>query len=277
MMPAAPASRTRRTPSRSRDAARDEQVGVHGPRQRGDLVDLGLAGRMPEDEAPDAATGELGEEVGEGGRRGPAPRERGEPIGSGVEAHRQPVARRLEAARSSGGSSATARLVTTRVAPAANARRIASGGIEAAGELEGRRDARRDRADRLEVDRSAAPGAIEVDDVDHRRPEADEVLRDPLRPIRRRADARGYAGPEDDPRAPLLDVDRRDDLHEPARRAQPPAAADDALAAQRPAVEEMGSEPPRRSASWKSRSEKPAPSRRCSSARSWSSSTLPSR
>src|SRR5262249_20573163 len=70
-----------------------------------------------------------------------------------------------------------------------------------------------DGADSFHVHDGAPAGAIEVDDVDEWRPEPDEVLSDAFGPVRRRADASRDAGPEDDPRSAVLDVDRGDDLH----------------------------------------------------------------
>src|SRR5207302_1126948 len=66
--------------------------------------------------------------------------------------------------------------------------------------------------------------AVEVEGVDHRRSEPDEMLRDPVGAIGRRADARGHARPEHDPRAAAGDVDGRDDLHLGLRQAAGAAA-----------------------------------------------------
>src|SRR6185369_6809851 len=140
------------------------------------------------------------------------------------------------------------------------------GRVDAAGELERRRHAGGDRAERVRVHGRSAPRALEVDDVDQRGAELDEVLGDALGTVRRRADPGRHPGPEHDPGAALLDIDRRDDLH----RAQPVP-----WSARRWKL--TGREPPRSRASWKARSEKSAPNRRRSSSRSWSSSTLPRR
>jgi hypothetical protein len=109
------------------------------------------------------------------------------------------------------------------------------GRVDAPGKLQRRRDPRRDRPEDLHVDRGAAPSAVEIDHVDERRTEPDEMLCDPIRSIGRRADAGGDAGPEHHPRSAALDVDGRDDLHRlPAelRSRRGPA-----LAEQGPAVE----------------------------------------
>ena len=110
--------------------------------------------------------------------------------------------------------------------------------------------------------------AVEVDEVDDPRAQRDEPLGDPLRPVGRRADAGRGAGPEDDPRAAALEVDRRDDAARGVRAPSPASSRRWKL---------IGSDPLRSSVSWKPRSENASPSRRCSSARSWSSSTRPSR
>ena len=215
MMPAAPASRTRRSASRSFTPPATRRSTSADPRERRELGDLGLAGRVAEHEPSDAAAGELGDEVRQRGRRRPVPRERGEPVRPRVEPDREPVAGDLEARPQE------RRVVGEREA-GHDARRAGGerdldrlGRVEAAGELERRRDARGDRADRVGVHRGAAPGAVEVDEVDERRAEAHEVLGDPLRPVGRCADAGRDAGPEHDPRPAALEVDRRDDLHEP--------------------------------------------------------------
>ena len=72
------------------------------------------------------------------------------------------------------------------------------GAFDATGKLEGRRNPRRDEADGVEVDRLAAAGSVEVDQMDQRRALLDEVGGDPLGPVGGCADAGRRSGPEDD-------------------------------------------------------------------------------
>ena len=168
-------------------------------------------------------------------------------------------------------------------APAAKARRMASGLSSPPATWIGRRDPAGDRADGLEVDGGARPGPVEIDQVDDRRAEADEVLarsaragrsarrRRWRRPARRRratgpARGRSPGGPAPTPR---------------------PAAAPGVVAGVRSVARPsparsrrwklIGSEPARSSESWKARSRNAGPRRRCSSSRSSRSITLPSR
>ena len=152
-----------------------------------------------------------------GGRRGPTPREGGQPLGPRIEADRQPVAGDGEARpevvrpvgdrgreddpRRAGGEGEPDRL----------------GRIHAAGDLERDGDPGGDRADGLEVRRRAGAGAVEVDEVDEPRAQRHEPLGDPVRAVGRGADAGRGARPVDDPRAAALEVDGRDDLHDPVR------------------------------------------------------------
>ena len=191
MMPAIPASRSRRMPSRSVDAAGDEDVDV---RPAGDRAELGQVRRpaaVGEDEPRDATI-----------RR--APRRAASRVGG-------PARRQGKAASRSGrGSSPTASQSPATARHVREARRVVDdrhrghdpgragregqadrvGGVDAAGDLERDGDPRRDRADRLEVRRPAAPRAVEVDEVDEPGAARDELLGDPLRPIGRRTDAR---------------------------------------------------------------------------------------
>ena len=196
------------------DAARHEQVDVVGP-DRGRSAEPGpvrcrrgqgrTAGRPARPARRRVRAGSARSTAATGTRRTAPAAGRGRPPAS----RRRPRAH----ARSSSGSSTTLIASTTRVAPAAKASRIWSAALHAAGQLERRRDPGRDQADRLEVGRLPAAGAVEVDEVDEPRAELHEVVRDPLGPVGRGADAARRAGPEDDPRATGLEVDRRDDLH----------------------------------------------------------------
>ena len=236
MMPAAPASRTRRMPSTSetppatiRSASTVRASVAISATSASPVACPARTGGRPARRARRAGR------AARAARRGAIERRRAGPVGrrGPRQASRRP---RPGMPRRSAGSSATARVVTTRVAPAANAMRIAVRRIDAAGELERRRHPRRDRAERLGVRRRPGPGAVEVDDVDERGAEGHEVLGDPLRPIRGGARAGRHAGPEHDARAALLEVDRRDDLHA-LGRGRRVADRRHALAAKRSPVE----------------------------------------
>ncbi len=227
---------------------------------------VGRARAVAEDQAVDAPGDQLLDDRVERRRRPAPPRERGEPVRTGVEADREPVAGDREAAgqrlrplddrdreddpRRAGGER-QAHVV---------------GLLEATRDLERHRDPRRDRADGLEVGGRRALGPVEVDEVQDPGALGDELLGDPVGTVGGHADAGGGAGPVHDPRPSGLDVDRRDHVH----RRQPSARS-------RRRWKLIGSEPLRSSVSWKARSEKSAPRRRRSSSRRPRISTLPSR
>ena len=204
--------------------------------------------------------------------------------GSSPTASQSPATAR-HVARASSGSSAIASDSTTRVAPAANASRIASASSRPPASWSGTATRDGDRADRLEIRRAAALRAVEVDEVD-----------DAGRPARRTAPrcapgrSVGAPTPVDAPgqkttrERPPVDVDRGDDLHRVSGPLGRPVADVEAAGAR------VAATAARSSRRWKligqravaaaarrgSRlSENAAPRRRCSSARSPSSRTLP--
>jgi hypothetical protein len=180
---------------------------------------------VAQDEAPDAGADQLADEAVDGRRRGPLPRECGDPLGPGVEADGQPVARDREAGPQ------LVRTVGDRRRqhdPGRTRRKGQSDPIRrvhATGELERDADAGCDRADRVEVGRRAGPGPVEVDQVDGPGAQLDEQLGDPFRAVGRDADAGSGAGPVHDPRATAFEVDGGDDLHAPVSP-RPSAAGD---------------------------------------------------
>ena len=105
---------------------------------------------------------------------------------------------------------------------------------------------------------------IEIDEMEQRRAGANEVLRDPVRAVGRRAFAGGRTWPQHQARATCLEVDARDDLQL-------------ASAASSRRWKLTGRLPCESIASWKRPSENFAPSLRFSSSRSRNRSTRPSR
>ena len=195
------------------DPAGDEDLDVdRGPQGR-ERHELGLAPAVAQDEPRDAEADELTGELRE--RRGAAapPRECRETLGAGIEADRQPVA--------GDGEAGSQRVGIVGECEANHDPRRAGGerepdaicGIDPACDLDRGGDARRDLPDGLEVARAAGAGPVEVDQVDERRPEADEVLGDPVGTVGRRSHAARDAGPEDDPGATAFKIDRWNDLH----------------------------------------------------------------
>ena len=149
----------------------------------------------------------------EGRRRAAPPRERREAIRPRVEADREPVAGDREAAGERVGPLDDRDREHDPRGPRGEREPHVVGLLEAARDLERDRDPRRDRADGLEVGRRCPLGAVEVDEVEDPRALGDELLGDAIGPVGRRADAGRRARPVHDPRAPCLDVDRRDDVH----------------------------------------------------------------
>jgi hypothetical protein len=87
------------------------------------------------------------------------------------------------------------------------------GRLQAAGELQRHGHLRRDRADGLEVHGRGPLRTVEVDEVQDPGALGDELLGDPVGAVGRCPGPGRGAGPVDDPGAPRLDVDRRDDVH----------------------------------------------------------------
>ena len=186
-------------------------AGIADPRDRGRVggstgdEDVGIVrrgrvgpadrGRDRPGRGPGRAVGHPGstsspDERVDGRNRRSLPRVRRQPFGPGVE-RRPPASRRRPRGRpvNRSGSSTTDIARTTRVAPAANASRMASAVSTPAGDLERHRDRRGDRPDGLEVPGCARPGAVEVDEVDDPRAQFDEPVGDPVGPIGRSPDA----------------------------------------------------------------------------------------
>ena len=135
---------TRRSTSVAR-ARRAEERDVRRRRRRGTGRTGGRRGRPARRRAPRASAGGAA----------PPPGERGEPLRPRVEPDRQPVAGDLEAVGAgAAGRRRSPSPGTTRVAPGREREPDRVGRLEAAGELDRDRDARRDRADGLEVRRA---------------------------------------------------------------------------------------------------------------------------
>ena len=190
---------------------------------------------MGQDEPRDAGPDQLADQLVDGRRRGAPPGERGQPLGPRVEADRQPVAGDREARAEVVGpvGDASGQDDAGRTGGEREPDRV--GRFEAAGELERDRDARRDRADRLEV-RPGAPARAPSKSTRWISRAPCATNRSAIRsgrsvgaPIAGRG-----AGPVDDARPAALEVDRRDDLHRSSRwprssalaRQQAPVEAD---------------------------------------------------
>ena len=260
--------------------ARDKQLRVDGPGHRRDLRQ-----RLPRPLRRPARTS---------GRRGPqAPTAGSASVGgvgrchrvaarqsARIEPHGQPIARSLEGMP--GAQPDRRRRPATRQpwsrpqrrpgeCPRGSRRRPRAGAR--------RRDARGDRAEDIGVHRRPAPGAIEVDHVDEGAPGptkcsairsgrsvqgADAGETPGQKTIRDRPCSTSIAG--------MICTRSGGEVGEVGR---PGGRAPSPSRARRWKL--MGGEPPRRSVSWNARSEKASPRRRCSSARSSSSRTLPRR
>ena len=123
MTPATPASRRRRTPSRSVTPPATSDLGVVAADERVEQRGVGRRGRRGSARAGGRRADELLDQRVERGGRAAAPRERGDPLRPRIEADRQPVARDREAPVQRVGPLDDATESTTRVAPAANASR----------------------------------------------------------------------------------------------------------------------------------------------------------
>ena len=119
------------------------------------------------------------------------PAERGQPVRPRVEADGQPVARDRQALAQVVGSIGDGGGQHDPCRAGREGEPDAVGGIHAAGQLERDPDPRRDATDRLEVDRGAGSGAVEVDEVDDLGAHRHEPLGDALGPIGRGADPGG--------------------------------------------------------------------------------------
>ena len=226
-------SRSRRMAVEVADAAGDEEIERRRP--NGPATSRGRSGVAPPWDRTNRRTpavGELAHEALERGRRRPRQRNCGEPLRPRVEPDGQPVAGDGEAlARAASGSSATLIASTTRVAPAANARRMWSarsrppatwiGTATRDGDLA--RPPRGCPALPARAPSKSTRWTIRAPSATNRSAIRSGRSVGAPTPARR-------AGPEDDPRAPALEVDRRDDLHgrsglrRAVGRARPPLA-----------------------------------------------------
>ncbi len=169
---------------------------------------------MGNDQSPHALAGEHLDQCREGRRR-PVPRVFAQALGPRIEADRQPIGGYAQA-----GAQRIDRL-GHRPQGHHDARCTAGKGkldllraVDAAGQLERHGDGLRDALQRLGVGRLTALGPVEVDQVEHRRAQTDEMPSDPFGPVGRGAGAACCAGPEDQARAAALEVDARDELHQ---------------------------------------------------------------
>ena len=186
MMPATPASRSRRDRRRGRRRRRPR-----GCRRRTTRTS-GAAARRPgsappcdEDEPADAPATSSATSASSVGGDGASPGERGQPLGPRIEPDRQPVAGDREAGAQRSGRRRRDIARTTRVAPAAKASRISSAPSSPPASWSGTATRDGDRADRLEVRRRARARAVEVDEVDDPGALLHEPLGDPLGSIGR--------------------------------------------------------------------------------------------
>ena len=265
MMPATPVSRIRRTAVEVADAAGDEELGVERPNEPS------AAARGPARRR--RATGRSGERRDRRARR-PGPR------ASAASARRQ---ERRPGAPGAGRARWPASRRRRRGMPAGR-RIVGDGGRQdhagrAGGEGQPDRVRRLEPAGELQRDRRPrgdAPTDSRLAGSPRRAPSKSTrwTTRAPAATNRATMPPVGRSGrrcrptprPIDEARAAVLEVDRRDDEHA-AQRASP---------ASRRRWKLIGSEPALSSVSWKSRSEKRSPRRRCSSSRS-ASRSLPSR
>ena len=289
MMPATPASRRRRTPSRSDTPPATRKSASVARTSRASSAASGSAAAVRQDEPADAAGDELVDERLDGrGRRRPAPRERGEPLRPRVEA-RPPASRRRR-----GGSRRAAAGRRRRSSPGRRAshrprRRAGSGrgprGRRRAGS--GRRPAPRSRpiASRLagpagcarrrsrRRGRPARPSSTKCSAMRSGRSVGVPVpaATPGQKTTRERPAARSIAGMTCTRARPASARAR-------GRAAVPPEPSAAAIVSRSSRRWKLtGSDPSLSSVSWKRLSENAGPSRRRSSSRSWRSMTLPSR
>ena len=180
----------------------------------------GCGTAMTEHESTHARRGQFADQGLERHRSAALPGHLGEALRPSVQPDGQPVARDPEARRQAlrilghreqgqddaGGTGGESQLDLLRA-------------IHAPGQLQRRRHGPGDGLHGRGVHGSTGRRAVEVDQVDGRRPELHEVTSDALGSVGRRAGAGRRAGPEDEPRASGLEVDAGDDLH--AARAEP--------------------------------------------------------
>ena len=219
MTPATPVSRRRRRPSMSRTPPATRISASYdrtSSRVRARLASSRLGAAVGQDEPGDAGPDELADEAVDGGRRGASPREGGQPLRPRVEPDREPVA---------GDREAGAQVVRAvgddrreddpgRAGREGQADRV--GRIHAARDLERDGDPGRDRRRR----RRGSPGRparapSKSTRWTSRAPIATNRSAIRSGPVGRRADAGPGAGPVDDPRPTAIEVDGRDDQHEP--------------------------------------------------------------
>jgi len=185
-------------PVEVRGAASDEDIGVVAPDEGFEERGVRRVAAVAQDEPADAGRDELLDEGLEGRRDRAPPTEGGDPLRPWVEADREPIARDVDAgaqdvrALDHGDGHDRPRGAGREREP--DVVRL----LEPARHLERHRDPSRDRADDLEVRGRLPLGPVEVDEVDDPRPLRDELLRDPVRAIGRRADPGRRAGPVHD-------------------------------------------------------------------------------
>ena len=223
MTPATPVSRRRRSPSRSRTPPATR---ISASYDRTSCRVRERSGSAPPwlrtNRATPAPTSSADEPV-DRRRHGSVPVEGRQPLGAWIEPDGQPVARHRQARAQVVRPIGDRRGQDDPGRTGREGQLDPLGRVDAAGDLERDGDAGRDRPDRLEVGRRPGPGAIEVHEVDEPGAHRHEPLRDPVRSVGRRADPRPGARPVDDPGAPRLEIDRRDDLHD-RLRLRPPGA-----------------------------------------------------
>ena len=166
MTPVTPASRRRRMPSRSVDAAGDEDVRVVRPARPAEHAGVRPSAAVGEDEPAHAAAGELARRVprasaapagatgtrraARGAGRGRPPASRRRPRGSREQVAVVDDAHREDDARRAGGEREPDLV----------------GALEAAGDLDRHRDPRRDAPTASRLPGAPGPRAVEVDEVD---------------------------------------------------------------------------------------------------------------
>src|SRR5205823_14587095 len=226
-----------------RDPAGHEDVGVNSANDGAQGRRIRPAAAMRQDEPPNPKVRQAADQLRQRWSHAPAPWKGGDPIWPWIEPDRQPVAGDRDAFADQLRLIDDAHREDDARGPGREGEADLIGALEAAGYLDRDRDTAGDAADRLEIDRRARPGALEVDEMDHARTLRRESLGDDLRPVRRRPDSGCGPGPRHDPRAALLEVDRGDHLHArwSWRRVKSPVTRRDRPGALRPAAVGDGS------------------------------------
>ncbi len=168
MSPATPASRRRRTASRSVRAAGDEEVDVVARGERGEERGVRRGAAVGQHEPAHAGGDQLLDQGVERRHGGPPPRERGEPLGPRVQPHGEPVAGDGEALPQRRGPLDDRDRQHDARGPRREGEAHVVGLLEPARDLERDGDPRRHGAHRLEVRRPGLLGAVDVDEVGSR-------------------------------------------------------------------------------------------------------------